>query len=182
MEAENNRQTRLQLLSGSDFEIAEGQPDIRGWDVKDSAGKQLGEVDELIFDYQNRKVRYIVVDTYSNDYGIDEKEILVPIGIAELHEDEDEVILPGVTVDQINSLPEYDEDRFDTTHETSVRNVFGALGSGAMVGGSSNDTDFYDHEHFNEENLYRKRIDKTQNGNTIRKDYIIRSSKDDSEE
>ncbi len=44
MATENNRQTRLQKLSGSDFEITDGQPDIRGWDVKDASGKQFGEV------------------------------------------------------------------------------------------------------------------------------------------
>lgn len=55
MTTENNRKTRLQKLKGSDFEIMDGQPDIYGWDVLDSSGKQLGEVDELIFDYESRK-------------------------------------------------------------------------------------------------------------------------------
>lgn len=57
-----NTNKRLQELGGSDFEIAEDQPDIRGWDVKDENGKKIGEVDELIFDEQSRKVRYIVLD------------------------------------------------------------------------------------------------------------------------
>jgi len=157
MEAENNRKTRLQKLSGSNFEIADGQSDIRGWDVKDSAGKKLGEVDELIFDYQSGKVRYMVVDLDENDYELDDKEVLVPIGIAELHESDDDVILPGVTPDQLRVLPEYDEDRFDTQHEGSVRNVFGGLGESALNGGSDKDVDFYSHEHFNDANLYRNR-------------------------
>lgn len=157
MTAENNRQTRLQKLSNSDFEMGEGQSDIRNWDVKDSSGKKLGEVDELIFDYESRKVRYLVLDLGDNEYDLDDKEVLVPIGIAELHKDDDEVILPGITVEQLRSLPEYDEDRFDTEHETSVRNVFGGLGSAAVTGGDSNDDDFYNHEHFNEDNLYRNR-------------------------
>lgn len=178
MNTENNRQTRLQKLSGSDFEIADGQPDIRGWDVKDSAGKQLGEVDELIFDLQSCKVRYLVVDTSSNDYDLEDKEVLIPIGIAELHEKDDDVILPGVTAEQLGSLPGYDEARFDTTHENDVRNIFGGLGSAALAGGSSNDTDFYNHDHFNEANLYRKRISADENDSTIRRDYTLRSTRD----
>jgi len=160
---ENNRNTRLQKLSGSDFEIVDGEPDIRGWDVKDAAGKQIGEVEELIFDFQSRKVRYLVVDLEDNDFELDSREVLVPIGVAELHESDDDVILNGITADQLRSLPEYDEDRFDTEHETNIRNVFGGLGAAAVTGDvastikGGHDDDFYDHEHFNENNLYRNR-------------------------
>ncbi len=157
METENNRNTRLQKLSGSNFEIVDGEPDIRGWDVKDASGKQLGEVDELIFDFESRKVRYLVVDLKDNDYNLEERDVLVPIGIAELHENDDDVILNGVSADQLSALPEYDEDRFDTEHESNVRNVFGGLGGAALASGTSNDDEFYNHEHFNEGNLYRNR-------------------------
>ncbi len=165
MAAENDRKTRLQKLSGSDFEIVDGQPDIRNWDVKDSAGSKLGEVDELIFDYESRKVRYLVVDIEDNDHDVEAKEVLVPIGIAELHESDDEVILPGVTAAQLTALPEYNEDRFDTEHENSVRNVFGGLGGAALAGGT--DSDFYNHEHFNEDNLYRNRRITTEDAQTL---------------
>jgi len=165
--SENIRKTRLQKLTGSDFEMLDGEPDIRGWDVKDAAGKQLGEVEELIFDYESRKVRYLVVDLEDNDYELDDKQVLVPIGIAELHESDDDVILTAVTPAQLNALPEYNEDRFDTEHEVSVRNVFGGLGGAALNGEGplenkeANQTvvddDFYNHEHFNDQNLYRNR-------------------------
>ncbi|MEO6548701.1 MAG: PRC-barrel domain-containing protein [Ferruginibacter sp.] len=165
MEAENKRKTRLQKLSGSDFEIADGQPDIRGWEVMDSSGKQMGEVDELIFDYQSRKVRYLVVNLDNNEFDMDDKDVLVPIGIAELHENNDEVILPGVMPDQLRALPEYDEDRFDTEHESNVRNIFGGLGASTATG-SSDDDEFYNHDHFNEANLYRKRMNTVDNNIT----------------
>lgn len=161
MATENNRQTRLQKLSDSDFEVVDGQPDIRGWDVKDENGKQLGEVEELIFDYESRKVRYLVVDTEDNDYDLDDREVLVPIGIAQLHDDDDDVVLPGVTAEQLRSLPEYDEDRFDTEHEVSTRNVFGGLGGAALATAGDKDKDFYNHEHFNDDNLYRNRKART---------------------
>ena len=156
MNSENQRHTRLQKLSGSDFEIADGQPDIRGWKIKDGSGKQLGTVEELVFDYESRKVRYIVADLKKNDYNMEKREVLVPIGIAELHKDDDDVMLPGVTVEQVKNLPGYDEDRFDTSHETDVRNVFGGLGTGVPIP-RAGDPDFYDHAHFNEDNLMRNR-------------------------
>ncbi len=151
----NQRHTRLQKLSGSDYEMVDGQPDIRGWDVKDENGKTIGEVDELIFDIQSRKVRYIVLDTDDNELGLDDREVLVPIGIAELDGNDDDVYLPGVTAEQLRSLPEYDEDRFDSDSEESIRNVFGGLGAGAVAGAAAGD--FYNHGHFNEDNLMRRR-------------------------
>lgn len=168
MAGEKDRTTRLQKLSGSDFEIVDGQPDIRGWEVKDDNGKKLGEVDELIFDYQSRKVRYIVVDLDDNEYDLDEREVLVPIGIAQLDGEDDDVLLPGVTAEQLKSLPEYDEDRFDTEHEVSTRNVFGGLGGAALAGAAvTNADDFYNHEHFNEDNLYRNRTNRNETDTTI---------------
>lgn len=155
MAGEQDRKTRLQKLSGSDFEIADGQPDIRGWEVTDSNGKKLGEVDELIFDEQSRKVRYLVLDLDDNELGLDDRDVLVPIGVAELDKDDDDVVLPGITAEQLKALPEYDEDRFDTEHEISTRNVFGGLGAAALSGTA--ESDFYNHEHFNEDNLYRNR-------------------------
>jgi uncharacterized protein (TIGR02271 family) len=157
----NERHTRLQKLSGSDYEIMDGQPDIRGWDVKDDNGRQIGEVEELIFDVQSRKVRYIVLDMDDNELDLDDREVLVPIGIAQLHKEDDDVLLPGVTAEQLRALPEYDEDRFDTDSEEGVRNVFGGLGAGALAGGSN--ADFYNHDHFNEDNLYRNRQQRDRN-------------------
>jgi len=170
MATEYNRNTRLQKLSNSDYEIVDGEPDIRGWDVKDTSGRQIGEVEELIFDVQSRKVRYLVVDLDDNELDLEDREVLVPIGVAQLHKDDDDVILNGVTPDQLRSLPEYDEDRFDDDHESSVRNVFGSLGGGAAMTGlkttDNNADDFYNHEHYNDENLYKNRRQGTYDENT----------------
>ncbi len=161
MNSENIRHTRLQKLSGSDFEIVDGQPDIRGWDVRDATGKHLGEVEDLIFDYASQKVRYLVVDLEDNEYDLGDREVLLPIGIAELHEEDDDVILPSITIDQLKALPEYNEERFDTGVESSVSNVFGGLGASAKPGDLHHDDEFYNHEHFNDANLYRNRIQRT---------------------
>ena len=166
--ANENKNRRLQELGGSDFEIAEGQPDIRGWDVKDSNGKKFGEVDELIFDVQSLKVRYIVLDLDDNDFDIEDRDVLVPIGIAQLHDKDDDVILPGVTATQLSSLPEYEEGNIEGDMENQVRTVFAGVGGAALTGVTlASDDDFYNHDHFNEDNLYRSRDAGTNAGTTI---------------
>ena len=159
-----NKNKRLQELGGSDFEIADGQHDIRGWDVKDANGKKIGEVDELIFDIQTHKVRYIVLDMDDNDFDLDDREVLVPIGIAQLQDKGDDVILPGVTAEHLRSLPEYEEGNISADVENKIRNAFAGVGGAALTGaaltsGTANtdDSDFYNHDHFNEDNLYRNR-------------------------
>jgi len=158
--ATNNKNKRLQELGDSNFEIVDGQPDIRGWDVKDSTGKTLGEVNDLIIDTQLRKVRYIVLDLENNEWDLKEREVLIPIGLAELHEKDDDVILHNVNIEQLRALPDYDDDDLDTGFETSIRNVFSGTGTtmtGAALSNTTNtETDFYSHEHFNN-NLYKNR-------------------------
>lgn len=159
MATNENTGKRLQRLKHSDYEIADGEPDIRGWDVKDSAGKTIGEVDELIFDVQSLQVRYMVVDLIDNDFDLDKRDVLIPIGLGELHKSDDDVILPGVTAEQLTALPTYKDD-ITTADETSIRNTFagiGAAGLGAAALTAGSEPDFYAHEHFNEDNLNRNR-------------------------
>jgi stress response protein YsnF len=87
MALDENKHDHLVELGGSDFEIVDGEPNIKGWDVKNELGELIGEVDELLFDPQSRQVRYLVVDLDRN-LGLDtDKKILVPIGVAELYKD-----------------------------------------------------------------------------------------------
>ena len=57
---DNMKHRRLQEMDRSDFEVVDGEPDIRGWDVKNANGQKIGEVEELIVDAQEKKVRYMV--------------------------------------------------------------------------------------------------------------------------
>lgn len=161
-----NTSKRLQELSKSNYEIADGQPDIRGWDVKDANDKKIGEVDELIFDEQSRKVRYIVLDLEGNVLDLDAHDVLVPIGIAQLHDKGDDVILPGVTADQLRSLPEYDKESITGDLENKIRTIFGGIGGAALASGTG-DNDFYNHEHFNDDNVYGRRGKESDQTETI---------------
>lgn len=80
----------LVKLSDSDYEIVDGEPDIEGWDVKNELGQKIGDVHDLLFDPQSRKVRYIIVDLDDNELELDtDKKVLIPIGIAELYESDE---------------------------------------------------------------------------------------------
>ena len=156
MANDNMKHRRLQELDESDFEIVDGQPDIRGWDVKNEAGETIGEVDELILDAQKRKVRYMVVDLDDDALDLDnDRRVLIPIGIAQLHEKEDDVLLPNITAAQLLQLPVYDKDHLDDEAE---RAVCTALGRSTVAATGQESTDFYQHDHFNENNLYQRRL------------------------
>ena len=151
---------RLQELGESDFEIVDGQPDIRGWDVKNESDQTIGEVEELILDAQLRKVRYLLVDMEDNDLDLDDRQVLVPIGFAELDQEEEEVLLRGITKDQLGQLPEYDSDHLTPEVERTIATVLGRASASenipTMNAGAGDE--FYNHEHFRENNLYRRRL------------------------
>jgi hypothetical protein len=54
---------RLERLSELDkFRVADGEPDIRGWEVRTISGRQLGEVADLLVDTEAAEVVMIDVD------------------------------------------------------------------------------------------------------------------------
>ncbi|RYD94493.1 MAG: DUF2382 domain-containing protein, partial [Sphingobacteriales bacterium] len=165
---DNNRRNPLHELGGSDFEMRDGEPDIRGWDVKDMSGRHLGEVKDLLFEPASRQVRYLIVDLENNDLELGDRKVLVPVGQAQLHEVDDDVVLPYASAEHLRALPEYDKDRLDTDHEYGVRNAF--TGTAETRGASMDETEFYNHEHFNEQHLYDARRRDT--GTTDREDTI----------
>jgi sporulation protein YlmC with PRC-barrel domain len=154
---------RLQELDRSDFEVVKGEPDIRGWDVKNSTGQKIGEVEELIVDAQQKKVRYMVVDMDDNELKLDHHKVLIPIGLAELDKKDDDVVLPNVQTDHLRSLPDYDKNHLTPDVERRICNT---LGRNTETMTSSNieehHPDFYKHDYFNDDNLYKHRLHEAQ--------------------
>ena len=152
-----NDYNHLEELGGSDYEIAEGEPNIKGWQVKNSAGMICGEVDELLFNPASRKVRYMVIDLEDNEVNLQSKKVLVPIGIANLHEKEDNVILSGITTEQLQELPDYLKGKITPETESRIRNLLTGVGSTGLGGAgqyTAHKEGFYEHDHFNEEKFY----------------------------
>jgi uncharacterized protein (TIGR02271 family) len=152
---------RLIHLKGSDYEVADGQPDIRGWNVKDINDISIGEVDDLIFDERTLRVRYMVVDLDHGFFNLKkDRSVLVPIGAGEVPEKHHEVIIPNLsaaTADSWSALPVYDKDKLITPEdEYRVRNVF----TGTAIPTANADVigdDFYNHEYYDQDNLHRRR-------------------------
>jgi uncharacterized protein (TIGR02271 family) len=126
------------------------------------------------------------VDLEGNVFDLDTRDVLVPIGIAQLHEKEDGVILPGVTAEQLRSLPEYDEDDLNSGMETKIRNVFSGSEAGGLEGAAyatnspgtnanvgpdelttNTSADFYNYRHFHDEKFYGNRSRSTDKDVTI---------------
>ncbi len=156
-----NKKKRLQELSGSDFEIAKHQPDIRGWEVRNISGLLIGKVQELIFDSVAHKVRYMVVSIAdSKELQLEKRTVLVPIGLAILQPKDDDVILEEVTPFQLRALPKYHKDDLGAKAERAIVEVFGK-GSAPVVSDDDEEvgSDFYNQDYFNEDNMYRRRKD-----------------------
>jgi sporulation protein YlmC with PRC-barrel domain len=68
----------LVRLGDSDFVPANPENDVRGNDVCDAEGRQIGSVEDLYFDPQERAVRFLEVGA-GGFLGIGEKHFLVPV-------------------------------------------------------------------------------------------------------
>lgn len=78
-----------------DFKIAEGEPDVRGWDVYSSSGVFVGTVDDLLIDPELRQVVMIDIDLKdSPEHG------RAPIKAAWLDRERNRVIIDNAQLDQ----------------------------------------------------------------------------------
>lgn len=161
-----NENHRLVELRGSGYEMVKGEPDIRGWEVKDSQGRLFGKVDEVLFDKDSQKVRYIVLNLKTNELNLKSRKVLIPIGLAKLDDNNDDVIFPEVTAIHLTELPEYKKVPVTYDDEMSARNIFaglGAYGTGALSDTnrseflSSERSTFYEHKHFDDNYLHQSR-------------------------
>jgi sporulation protein YlmC with PRC-barrel domain len=163
------KQKRLQELDHSGYEIVKGEPDIRGWDVRYRNGEKIGSVEELILDAKAKKVRYMIVDLDENELRLEHRKVLIPIGLAELDKDHDDVLMPNVSVDQICYLPDYNRNNLTPEVERRISSTFGrklpvtSVSSSKEIRNEKHDNDeigpdFYTHEHYDAENLYKNRV------------------------
>jgi uncharacterized protein (TIGR02271 family) len=104
--AEENMSLR-RLSEANEVEVAPDDPDVRGWDVRDSRGEEIGEVEDLIVDTDLMKVRYLEVELDADAVTGGDRRVLIPIEAAQLDAREEDVI---VNMDRtaLSSLRTYD--------------------------------------------------------------------------
>jgi len=119
------RLVRLEELKS--FQVAEGDHDIRGWEVKTPDGRKIGKVEELIVDPYERRVRYMEVKVSREVLSAEQdRHVLVPIGAARLQEDGNNVLIERLPAQGIAGVPAYTRGPITREYETSLRQYYGA--------------------------------------------------------
>ena len=149
----------------SEFKVAKGDEDIRGWDVVTADNEVIGKVDELIVDPTARKVRYIDVDVNEEYTGPSKKgHILIPIGAAALDSKKDIVYAGTVQTVTLLKYPRL-EGEINREYETSVRDLLGDKSE-------YREDQFYEGELYNEKSFFSSR-NKLQRLNELREKKML---------
>lgn len=158
MEPRNIIYSNLEELSNSSYELTKGEADIRGWKVKNEAGANVGKVRDLLFDPENNAVRYTIIDLDHLGTDLEEKTVLIPIGLVRLSEDKDELILPDIHLDQFKALPQYIIGEVTHELEDKIRQVIGSPAALRMEETivEIDRENFYKHHHFDKGNLIHR--------------------------
>jgi photosynthetic reaction center H subunit len=110
----------------TDFEVADDNPDVRGWTVRGGDGQALGVVHELIVEPEALKVRYLDVELdtrfHINEY---ENHILLPIGVAAVDTDADNVFVPALNAESVLNYPPYIEIQITREYEKAMMRALG---------------------------------------------------------
>ncbi|WP_373065433.1 PRC-barrel domain-containing protein [Gemmatimonas sp.] len=113
---ENERPRLVPLKQASDLDVAEGDSDIRGWDLRTKDGQKIGTVEDLIVDTSLMRVRYIEGEVKLDDATQETKRrVLIPIESARLDEEEDDVIIT-LSLADARALPTYDGEVMPDSH------------------------------------------------------------------
>ena len=153
---------RIAPLSAlDDFEVAEGYPDIRGWRVASADGQEVGKVHDLLIDVDHMRTRYLDIRlTKELASSPGDRDVLVPIGTAEVVEGKDNVVRVPLTAERFGLLPVY-EHRLTRTHELEVRRHFSlgeaAAAAAAGVAATTAARDFYADEGYDDRRFFGKR-------------------------
>lgn len=107
---------RLSDLPG--YKVASGEPDVRGWPVRDGDGELAGRIDDLIVDPTYGKVRYVLLSLEGDDGAV-----LVPVGYLRIRADAEEVLAPPLSLDDLRALPRYQLGAVTREDEEAIRTV-----------------------------------------------------------
>ncbi len=118
--------TNLMPLRGlGGYRIADGAPDVRGWDVVAGDGVHVGRVSDLVVDTEAETVRYVVI---SDDSG---PGALVPVGYSRVDKRNQRVELPVLVPTDLAALRVYTEgEPISRVVENAVRTTLEELLSG----------------------------------------------------
>lgn len=101
-----DKETHRRFADMDDYEVEDGEPDPRGWKVKAADGSEIGEVDDMIVDTRQMKVRYLDVEVDEDKLGLEhaDRHLLVPVDQARLDEDDECVNVDRLDAAGLGSL------------------------------------------------------------------------------
>jgi photosynthetic reaction center H subunit len=93
------------LRNLDDYEIADGYPEVRGWEVRDKTDRAIGRVHDLLVDVEALAVRYLDVELAPKFAASEaDRRVLIPMESVDLDGTGDHVLLPGVDVADVRGL------------------------------------------------------------------------------
>ncbi|MGF1923441.1 MAG: PRC-barrel domain-containing protein [Bacteroidia bacterium] len=155
---ENFTYNQLQSLTNSSWELPNPKQNVMGWEVKNEGGAYLGVITDLLYDTQVMTVRYLVIDLSENGMQLDDKKVMIPVGLANLHPSENEIILPNLHIDQFNALPSYRQENIGPEIEQQIRSIIGSPAALRLEEtiAEYDQQQFYAHHHFDERKFYSR--------------------------
>lgn len=113
-----------------DYRDSLGGSDLKGMAVYTQADEKIGSIHDVLVDEEGQ-FRYLVVDLGFWIFG---KQVLMPIGRAQIDQGSDRVYAIGMTREQAENLPEFsDRLALDYDYEESVRDVYRTPAVGAST-------------------------------------------------
>jgi sporulation protein YlmC with PRC-barrel domain len=124
-----DRFARLEDLR--ELEVAEGEPDVEGWNVVASDGPFVGRVEHLIVDRLAMKVRYLEVGLEDLvDEERDPRDVLIPVDYVNLDEPRQLVRIRTIPSVRIAGLPTFGGFPLEPEYEQRLETHFGVRTSG----------------------------------------------------
>src|SRR5215471_12049507 len=99
---EYDRLTPLSSLGA--WRVSEGEPDIRGWDVRTVSGRQPGAVSDLLIDASAGEVVLLDVDLPGTD-----RHTFVPIRVVQIDRDRRIVLMDSADIPEVDAPALYEQ-------------------------------------------------------------------------
>ncbi len=114
--------TKLISLSDTNMSLANSADDIRGRRVFDSSGEEVGEIDDLLIDDREKRVRFMRIAS-GGFLGIGSQKTLIPIDA--ITRIDDKVVHINLMRDRVAGAPAYDP---QLVTEDYYANIYGYYG------------------------------------------------------
>ncbi|MBD3885322.1 PRC-barrel domain-containing protein [Phormidium tenue FACHB-886] len=86
---------------------------------------EVGSVKGILVDEEDGRFRYFIVDT---GFWVLGKKVLLPVGMAQLNYDKEQLYVSRLTKEQVKNLPEFSDDlKIDNNYEDQVRAAYRPL-------------------------------------------------------